>query len=65
MVYTAIIMACHVVITGQCHSFIDNRGPYATREECVVRIQEMTNDIVMMNYRPIIFQCTANEGELT
>lgn len=65
MVYTAMIMACHVVITGNCANFVDNRGPYATREECAVRIHEMTQSVIEMQYQPIAFRCMPTKGELS
>jgi len=46
--YTAVILACHAIMSGACFQLVDNRGPYPTAEQCEVRIEEMVKDTIVM-----------------
>jgi|21_taG_2_1085346.scaffolds.fasta_scaffold02885_2 hypothetical protein len=42
---TAIVMVCSLVTEGDCMKFTDNRGPYKTEAECLVRVEEMISSM--------------------
>ena len=44
--FTAIVFACHAVVTNACFQLVDDRGPYPTEQRCVVRVQEMIKDTI-------------------
>lgn len=44
--FTAILFACHALLTDQCMQLTDDRGPYRTERECEVRVMEMIDDTV-------------------
>ena len=44
MMFTSVLLACHIIFTSNCMDVIDNRGPYKTRQACIVRLSEMFVD---------------------
>ena len=63
--YTAMILAC---FAGQpCMEFTDTRGPYITKEECEVRVEEMVVGLVDAYRVPVIhmqYKCKQDEEEV-
>lgn len=45
MSFTAIVVACHLMNSADCLTFVDNRGPYDTAIKCETRMQEMVMDL--------------------
>ena len=43
--FKALVLACAIgsVSPGTCIEATDERGPYATREECVMRVHQMVS----------------------
>jgi len=54
--FYATLFACSLITHG-CAEFIDERGPYATFEECTKRIEEMVEFTPTVGYKPIAFKC--------
>jgi hypothetical protein len=67
--FTAIVMFCALGITdpNECMTAEDTRGPYETREECYVRVQEMVTGISYMLPMPLNFhfKCETPKGVTT
>jgi hypothetical protein len=42
---TAMVLVCSLMTRDDCVQFTDNRGPYKTEEECLVRVEEMVASI--------------------
>tara|TARA_R100001198_G_scaffold96908_1_gene89562 strand:- start:833 stop:1036 length:204 start_codon:yes stop_codon:yes gene_type:complete len=66
MFFQALVMACSISFYGtpQCDVFDDLYGPYNTKDECEVRVEEM---VYIINETRIIptdyfFKCVAMEG---
>ena len=45
MMLTAMVLVCSLVTENDCMLFTDSRGPYATEEQCLARVEEMITDI--------------------
>lgn len=60
--FTAILMICDV-ITRQCFEAHDDWGPYATKVECVERVETMKEQIELKigSFKVIAYQC--NQGD--
>ena len=65
--FTAVILACHMINTDMCMTIVDNRGPYITEEQCKARIKEMAEDLIVLwtsERTPMLFKmtsCVTNE----
>ena len=46
--FSAVIIACHLIHAEMCMKVSDQRGPYETEKECQERLGEMTLDLVNM-----------------
>ena len=46
--FYATILACTLINPNACIEADDTRGPYKTREECVLRVEEMIADSVTL-----------------
>jgi hypothetical protein len=60
--FTAVIIACHIVNADMCMTITDNRGPYETEEQCKTRIGEMAKDLINLwtsNRMPMVFKMTS------
>jgi len=44
--FYAAILACTLINPDACVEAEDTRGPYKTREECVLRVEEMIADTI-------------------
>ena len=67
--FSAIVLACAIgnVSPGTCIEATDERGPYETREECVMRVHQMVSALaatmpVPMQYH---FKCDNPKGTPT
>ena len=67
--FTAMVLACAIgsVDATTCIEAIDEKGPYETRKECYVRVQEMVE--VLMATMPVpmqySFKCDEGKGQIT
>jgi len=56
MLYAA-ILACSVLDPTACFEIEDTRGPYATRDECVVRVGQMIEDVsALLGNKPHVYR---------
>lgn len=39
---------CAIANSSDCYEFSDLRGPYATKDQCILRVGEMITSIQMM-----------------
>ena len=67
--FKALVLACAMgsISPGTCIEATDERGPYETREECVMRVQQMVTALQMtmpvpMQYR---YKCEEPNGTPT
>jgi hypothetical protein len=44
--YTAILLVCHTIIANDCAPVFDKYGPYKTEDECMIRLEQMSADIM-------------------
>ena len=44
--FYAVILACTIINPDACVEAEDTRGPYKTRAECVLRVEEMIADTI-------------------
>ena len=64
----AMVMVCSIILPDSCFELEDIRGPYATKSQCQVRIDEIIHDV-----KPILpdqnvkfyWKCTRVAGEAT
>lgn len=69
MSFTATIIACHIALNGACMTITDNRGPYATEQQCKERLEEMISDLTALwreQKMPMEFKllsCTYPDGQ--
>jgi hypothetical protein len=60
--FTAVIVACHLVLPDKCMQITDIRGPYHTEERCIERVDEMVYELTALwtFYKtPMIFKLTS------
>jgi len=43
--FTAVIFACHIIMTDKCMIITDTRGPYFKQEQCADRLDQMAVDL--------------------
>jgi hypothetical protein len=46
--YTAILLVCHTIIANDCAEVFDTHGPYKTEAQCIARLEEMSEDIMVI-----------------
>tara|TARA_R100000231_G_scaffold13396_1_gene14958 strand:+ start:1899 stop:2105 length:207 start_codon:yes stop_codon:yes gene_type:complete len=67
--FTAVVVFCALGVTdpSECITAEDIRGPYETREECRVRVDEMVQGIMYVTPVPLnfYFKCSEPEGTAT
>jgi len=67
--FKALVLACAIgnVSPGTCIEATDERGPYETREECVVRVEQMVTALQMTMPVPMgcRFRCEEPNGTPT
>ena len=56
--FTTFVLICHLM-TAQCVTLKDVRGPYQTKEQCEERVDEMAEDIQngLPFYRVTKYKC--------
>jgi len=70
MSFTATIIACHIALNGACMTITDNRGPYATEQQCKQRLEELVSDLTVVwrdHKMPMAFKllsCTYPDGQI-
>lgn len=65
--FEAFVIVCAATISfeidqNSCFSLSDNWGPYKTEENCGIRVDQMTNDILHGDLNPYIFSIYQNLG---
>lgn len=58
MMFTAILVACHMLNHSICIEIVDTRGPYRSEARCLQRIEEMQKEsrmIMQQNGMPFVF----------
>ena len=65
--FTTYILACSLIIAGDCTEIRDTRGPYKTEEECAARAEEMVMDLIPFLTSPhgFAFKCEVEKGYAT
>jgi len=63
MMFTAMVLACAIgsVDTTTCIEATDERGPYETREECVMRVHQMISALSMTMPVPMQYSYKCEE----
>lgn len=59
--FTTFVLLCHVM-TKECMTVQDVRGPYTTEKQCVERAAEMREDLQdgLPYYRVVSYKCMSN-----
>ena len=69
MMFTAIVLACAIGSTdaSTCIEATDERGPYETQEECVMRVHQMVTALQMTMPVPkqYSYKCSSDKGTPT
>jgi len=63
--FTTYMLVCSMVVQDSCIELKDNRGPYETHNECVLRAEEMSRDIQSLLYVPhsFAYKCLTEEPD--
>ena len=62
--FTATIIACLMSVPDSCITLVDNRGPYETEKQCVVRTEEMAQSAANIAGQPVMVKrnCIKDES---
>ena len=65
--FTAMVLFCSMYSPTDCLRAVDDKGPYFTKEECEVRIEEMIIDtrLIFPYLAPVGVHCAYDGGEET
>jgi len=59
------VMVCLLSSPSACFEAVDTRGPYATREQCLERVEEMVRQIsTLPDHKAVAFKCAEIKGKL-
>jgi len=62
--FTATIIACLMGVPDSCITFVDNRGPYETEKQCLIRTEEMAQSAANIAGQPVMVKrnCIKDKG---
>ena len=63
--FEVIVLACSVATPTDCWEWVDTRGPYPKREQCVARAYAMSNAIAEVHkgaIMPKAYRCKVLKG---
>ena len=58
--FTTFVKVCSLIVAVECTEFKDDRGPYATKEECEARAYEIAKDLMTVFKTPVEFSYKCN-----
>ena len=62
--FTATIIACLMGVPDSCITFVDNRGPYETEKQCMIRTEQMAQSAANIAGQPVMVKrgCIKDKG---